>query len=73
MTYDEFHNKLVQIELDNPDNPFQQGYLSAPIIAEFCGVDTDELAKGIEGRGVDTDDNYHRDMGALQWCREQSK
>ena len=73
MTYDEFHNKLVQIELENYDNPFQQGYLSAPIIAEFYGMGADEIVKGIEGRTTDTDDNHHRDMGALQWCREQSK
>lgn len=73
MNEQEFSSRLAQIELENLDNPFQQGYLSAPVIAEFLNFSADDIKGGIEGRTSATDDDHHRDMGALQWCREQLK
>ena len=69
----ELSQKLVQIQLENEEDPFQQGYLAAPIIAESYGYTAEDLANAIDNRVSFKPSDHQRDLGALKWCREQSK
>lgn len=63
--------KLKQIE--KLDDPLEQGYQSAPILAESAGMGPRELARRIISAATVNDHgiNHVRDLGVIRWCLER--